>query len=135
MGCVYNQKKNNTCDDGAKIEMCKCNACDASAWKYPTCGTMKNAHEDYEAANRHKRLCHNVKLNPRLETNTIDGNAIDECNEENFVLKGEFEINNVERELNQMNFLSDLSLEKDKFKCFIKHLDKDMDRKYLVAAS
>ena len=34
-----------------------------------------------------------------------------------------------------MNFLSDLSLQDDKFKYFINHLDKDIARKYLVAVS
>ena len=41
----------------------------------------------------------------------------------------------MQRELNQLNSLSNLSLEDDKFKCFIKHLDKDMTQKHLVTAS
>ena len=44
-------------------------------------------------------------------------------------------MNNLQRELNQMSFLSDLSLENDKFKYFIKHLDQDVSRKCLVAES
>ena len=46
-------------------------------------------------------------------------------------LNGNFEVNDVERELNQMNFLSDLILEVDKFK----YLDKEMALKHLVAVS
>ena len=34
-----------------------------------------------------------------------------------------------------MKFLFDLSLENDVFKCFIRHLDQQIDRKYLVAVS
>ena len=112
--------------------MCKCNACDASSWKCPTCGTMKKMREDRKAANRHKILHHNVKLKPRLGTCAIDGNTIDECDEKNLVLNSDFKVNDVKRELNQMNFMSNLILEDDKFKCFIKHLDKDMYRNALL---
>ena len=53
--------------------MCKYNAGYASMRKFPTCGTMKNMHEDRKEANMHEQLCHNVKLNPRLGTHAIDG--------------------------------------------------------------
>ena len=133
--CFQSEANNVTCDDGARIAICKCNACDASMWKFPTCGTTKNAREDRNAANRNKLLCRDLKLNPRLGTNAIDGSAIDECDEENLALNGDFEVNDVERELNQMNFLSDLSLENNNFNCFIKYLDKDLTRKQIISAS
>ena len=60
---------------------------------------------------------------------------MDECEKENFALNGNFEINDAERELNQMKFLSDLSLEDDKFKHFIKHLDQHMALKHIVTMS
>ena len=59
---------------------------------------------------------HNVTLNPRLGINTIEENAIEGCNEENLTLNCDFEMNELEMELNEMNFLSDLSLEDHQFK-------------------
>ena len=98
-------------DDGASIVMCKWNMYDASTWKFPTCLTItKNTYKDRKEASSHARLYHDIKLNPRLRANTIDGNALDECDKEHFALNGDFEINNLQRELNQMNFLYDLSL-------------------------
>ena len=44
-------------------------------------------------------------------------------------------MNELEMELNEMNFLSDLSLEDCHFNFFIKHLDKKMARKHLVSVS
>ena len=58
---------------------------------------MKRTCEDRKVANMHKRSHHNIKLNPRLGTNAIDVNTVYECNEENFVLNGDFEINDAER--------------------------------------
>ena len=59
---------NVTCDDGARIAMHKCNTCNASMWKCPICGTIKNTHKDRKAASRHKRSHDDVKLSPRLMT-------------------------------------------------------------------
>ena len=63
---------------------------------------------------------HYIKLNLRLGTNARDGNIIDECNKETFALNSDFEINDAQRELNQMNFLSNLILEDDILKNNIK---------------
>ena len=115
--------------------MCKFNACDASTYKCKKWSTTKSVCKDRKAANMHKILHYNVKLKSRLGTHAIDGNATDEINEEKLALNSDFEVNDAEREVNQMNFLSDLSLEDDKFKSFIKILDEDMARKHLVAAS
>ena len=123
------ETKNVTCYDRANIVMSNWNTCNASVRKCPKCGTMKNTCKDRNVANSHKGLWHNVKLNPGLRTNKIDENTIDECDKENFALNGDFEINNVQRELNKMKFLFDLSLENDVFKCFIRHLDQQIDRK------
>ena len=51
------------------------------------------------------------------------------------VLDDDFEVNDVEMELNQINSLSVIRLEDDKFKNFIKMLDKFMTRKHLIATS
>ena len=81
------------CEDGTKILIYKYKSCDASTWKYTACGTVKNMRKDRKSANRHKRLCHNVKLNPALGINTMDENAIEECNEESLALTSDFEAN------------------------------------------
>ena len=85
-------------------------------WKRTAYGTVKNMCEDRKSANRHKRLCHNVKLNPALGINTIDENDIGECNEESLALTSDFEVNELEREANEMNFVSDVNLEDQQFK-------------------
>ena len=94
-------------------------------------GTMKNTHEDHKAGNMHKWSHNDAKLNPRLVTNIIKGNTIDECNDFS-PLNSDFEINDVQRKFNQMNYLSNLSLEDDKIKYFIKNLDQDMARNTLL---
>ena len=53
----------------------------------------------------------------------INSNNIDKYHEENFALNRDFEDNDMEKELHLINFLSDLSLENEKFKLFIKHLN------------
>ena len=55
-------------------------------------------------ANRHEGFHHNIILNPRLWINKIDENAIEECNEENSAIDCDFEMNELERELDEMNF-------------------------------
>ena len=99
------------CEDGTKIAMCKCESCDASTCKCTACGTVKNMCKDRKNANRHKRSYHNIKLNPALGINTIDENAIEESNEESLALTSDFEANELEREVNEMNFASDVNLE------------------------
>ena len=130
---VQSEANNVMCDDGTKMLMCKCKSCDASMWKCTACGTMKNMRKDRKPANRHERLCHNISLNPRLGSNTIDENAIEERDEENVALNCDFEMNELDVELNETNFLSDLSLEDHQFNFFIKHLDKNMARKHFFA--
>ena len=98
------------CEDGTRIVMHTCKSCDASTWKWTNYGTIKNIHEDRKSANRHKRLHHNATLNPTLGINEIDENTIEECNEENLALTCDFKVNELKRKLNEMTFLSDISL-------------------------
>ena len=94
MGCVSNQRQTHVMsEDGTKIVMCKCKSYDASMWKCNSCGTVKNTHGDRKLANRHKWLCHNMKLNHALGIDTIGENYIEECNEESFALTSDFEAN------------------------------------------
>ena len=92
----------------------------------------ENMHKDRNSANRHKQLCHNVKLNTGIGINKIDENAIEECNVEILSLTSDFKVNELEREVNEMNFASDANLEDHQFKFFIKHLDNDMAKKTLI---
>ena len=122
-------------DNGAIIVIYKCNQYSAYIWNFPICGTSKNICKDYKAANRYKYLYHKIKIDSILQTNAINGNNIDECHKENLTLKRDFKDNNVEKELYLTNFLSDLSLEDEKFKPFIKHLNQDSVKKYLFVVS
>ena len=88
-------------DDRARIAMHKFKSCDASIWKCTTFGTIKNMHKDNKPANMHARLHHNAILNSTSSINAIGKNTIEEYNEENLTLKGDFEVNEVERELNK----------------------------------
>ena len=76
-----------------------------------------------------------MKLNPGLGINTIDENAIEEWNEERLAFTSDFEVNEIERKVNEMNFTSDTNLEDYEFKNFTKHLDEGISRKHLVSVS
>ena len=60
---------------------------------------------------------------------------MDENHEEALAMDTGFDVNDVERELHQMNCLFDLSNEDEKYRDFIKHLNEDTVGHYLVALS
>ena len=86
-----------------------------------------------KSANRHRREFH--RLESSISSNTIENNEVDENHEEALAIDTGFDVNDVERELNQMNYLFDLSNEDEKYRDFIKHLNDGTVGHYLVALS
>ena len=121
-----------TCDDSAIVDKCKCNICGATIYHCSHCGTTRNFYKDRHSANRHRRKKHSVNL---LNENTIDGNEVDEHSEIAVALTGDFNENRIENELNYIKFMKELHLEDEIYRQFIKHLNNDTARQYLVAMS
>ena len=129
-------KKVNTnaiiCEDGVKIFINKCDKCPSTICNCSLCGTIHNFCKDKRAANRHRREKYRVNQN---NSNMIEEKDVAESNEVNLATNGGFDAMDTEKELNYVNFISDLNLKDDKHREFTKHLNEDTSRHYLVAMS
>ena len=99
---------------------------------YSAYGKVRNQHKDQKAANRHCRISHQVESSL---SNTIEENEINETNEINLVINAGFDIQDAEKESHHVTYLLDLCDEDEKHCNFIKHLNNDTVRHYLVVLS
>ena len=67
--------------------------------------------------------------------NAIEDNEVEKTNEISLAIDAEFDVADVNRELLHANYLLDSCNEDEKYCDFIKHLNKDAARNYLVALS
>ena len=120
------------CEDGNIMHKYKCNKCGSSICNYSKCRSKRNFCKDRKSANKHRRKKHS---NDNVIENTIEGNEVEETSEIETALTGGFNEMDIEIELNYMNYTNDLQIEDDKYREFIKHLNKDTVSHYLVAIS
>ena len=132
---IYLLKVNNHVlhEDRANMHLCKCYKCNKSLWNCLICSKNKNFCKDSKAAHCYRRIYHKIKMQSTQGLNNNEY-VIDEKEEEHLALDNKF-IMNIEEDLNNLNFLSDLSLEDNIFKNFIKYFNDKAATKYLVARS
>ena len=71
---------------------------------------------------RHWRDKHRININ---DGTTIEGNDIEESNEVNLATDGGFDIADVEKDLEYLNFFEYLKKEDEEYRDFMTHLNKD----------
>ena len=118
--------------DGATINPFICNMCNNTIYQCQTCGTARNICKNIKAAKRHLREYHHLDNN---KVDAIDGNDIEESIEMEFALDGHSDANDLEEDMRNLNFLSDLTSESESYREFIKHFHKGKVKEYLVALS
>ena len=129
---VRSNSNNMHCDDRSIIYMHECDKCNSPISNCQLCRTSRIFCKHRKVANRHRRECYQVTSMP---LNTAEGNDIDELNEVNLAINGGFNMMEIELELQYVDFASNLNMEKDKFREFIKYFNKNTARKHLVAIS
>ena len=67
--------------------------------------------------------------------NAMKGNEIEESEEVDLGVDGDFDVEDLEKEVNALNLISDLKNENDIFRDFIKHFNDGNVKEYLVAIS
>ena len=122
------------CEDGAKIMLHKCKSCKKSLWLCSACSTSKNVYTKSEHAHRHKRKYHKIKAEVLESSHSSDDVVMNEEQEESLAISNGFNDLN-EKELNNINFISDLCKEKIEYQSFIKHVNEQTEKKHLVAVS
>ena len=93
---------------------------------------MQNFYNNRKAALTHLSDYHQ-KID--VDQNTIEGNRIEESLEITLEINGDFDLIEVEKEINYLNLLSDLSNEKDIFKEFFRYLNKETAKECLMTMS
>ena len=119
-----------TCKDGATACKCIYNKCRSFICNCSFCSTRHAFCNDRKLVNRHRRQKHRGKTDSK---NTIEENEVKENTNVSTALTGGFDNTDIKMELNYINYLNDLNHEEDKHWEFIKYLNKDTARHYLVA--
>ena len=107
------ESRNILCDDGNTLEAFKCAGCGNVMRTCNACDNISNWYKNRKSANRHRRKFH--RLESSTSSNAIENNEVDENHEEVLAMDTGFDVNDVERELHQMNYQFDLSNEDEKY--------------------
>ena len=128
-----NDSRNISCDDGNTMEAFKCSGCGKVICNCKSCDNVGAWYKDRKSANRHRRKYH--RLDSSTSSIAIENNEVDENHEQALAMDSGFDIRDVERELQEMDYFNDLWSEDEKHREFTKHLNKDTVGNYLVALS
>jgi len=123
------------CEDGNKLLACTCALCKSTICKCVACRTNRNLHCNRHSANRHRRKKHAIVTDVKCnKVNDIDEINLNEEIDENLALSNGF--NNVDdKELMEMEFVSDLHNETINYRDFIRHIQHKTEKKYLASMS